>query len=229
EALTRSKNTAAVRVGQEVGIANVIATANSLGISSEIPDYPSTALGAADVRPIELISAYATFANGGDRVEPYLVERVEDRSGRVLGEARPRRERVLDPAVAFVMTTMLRDVVDRGTGAEVREVGFRGPAAGKTGTTNDATDAWFVGYTPEHVAGVWIGLDDPQTIVRGASGGTLAAPVWGRIMREVYADRPMPEGWSPPNGVVTAEVDRSTGDLVSEWCPPLGPTYTEYF
>lgn len=229
EALTRSKNTAAVRIAQDVGIDRVVATARSLGITSDIPAYPSTALGAADVRPIELITAYAAFANGGARVEPYLVERVVDRNGRVLWEAQPRRESVLDPAVAFVMTSMLQDVVSRGTGSAVRGVGFSGPAAGKTGTTNDATDAWFVGYTPELVAGVWIGLDDPTTIVRGASGGTLAAPVWGRLMQKVYADRPMPEGWSRPSGVVAAEVDRLTGDVVSEWCPPRGPTYTEYF
>jgi 1A family penicillin-binding protein len=229
EALTRSKNTATVRVAQDVGIGSVIATARSLGITSDIPDYPSTALGAADVRPIELISAYAAFANGGERVEPYLVERVEDRNGRVLWEAQPGRERILDPAVAYVMTTVLQDVVSRGTGSAVRGVGFRGPAAGKTGTTNDATDAWFVGYTPELVAGVWIGLDDPKTIVRGASGGTLAAPVWGRMMQTIYEDRPMPEAWARPSGVVTAEVDRVTGDVVSEWCPPQGPTYTEYF
>src|SRR6185437_9503750 len=98
-------------------------------------------------------------------------------------EARTRA--ALDPAVAFLLTDMLRDVVDRGTGNAVRGVGFRGAAAGKTGTTNDATDVWFLGFTPRRVAGVWIGFDQPRSIVPGATGGRLAAPVWGRIMRRV--------------------------------------------
>ncbi|MEX0912720.1 MAG: PBP1A family penicillin-binding protein [Gemmatimonadota bacterium] len=229
DALVQSKNVATVRLAQEVGVGSAIRIARSLGISSDIPDYPSTALGAAEVRPIELIAAYAAFANGGQRVEPHLVRRVEDRNGRVLWEARPRSERVLDPAVAFVLTTMLQDVVDRGTGTAVRSVGFRAPAAGKTGTTNDGTDAWFVGYTPELVGGVWIGLDDPQPIISGATGGSLAAPVWGRMMNSIYATRPAPSGWRAPGGVRTAEVDRSTGAALSESCPSVVQTYTEYF
>src|SRR5690606_27582769 len=136
---------------------------------------------------------------------------------------------VLDPAQAFVLTSMLQDVVDRGTGTAVRAAGFRGAAAGKTGTTNDAADVWFVGYTPELVAGVWIGLDRRQTIVRGASGGTLAAPVWGRLMRRVYADRSPPQGWSPPPGVRTAKVLRATGEVENPQCPTGGETYTEFF
>jgi penicillin-binding protein 1A len=229
EALTRSKNTATVRLAQEVGMSSVIRSAQELGITSDVPEVPSAALGAAEVRPIELVAAYAPFANGGTRVEPHFVRRIEDRDGRVLWEANPVREQVLDPAVAFVMTSMLRDVVDRGTGTAVRAAGFSGAAAGKTGTTNAATDVWFVGYTPELVGGVWIGMDNPQTIVRGASGGTLAAPVWGRIMNRVYARRPAPPAWQPPRGVVTEEVDRATGQVVGEWCPARGATYTEYF
>ena len=229
EALMRSRNTATVRLAQEVGIGSTVRVARATGIRSDIPELPATALGAAEVRPIELVGAYAAFANGGDRVEPHLIRRVTDRSGRTLWEARPQRERAIDPAVAFVLTTMLQDVVDQGTGRAVRSVGFNSPAAGKTGTTNDGSDVWFVGYTPDLVAGVWIGLDDPTTIVSGASGGTLAAPVWGRTMQKVYATREAPAGWSQPGGVVTAEVDRSTGSPVSEFCPAQGPTYTEYF
>src|SRR5690606_26291095 len=135
----------------------------------------------------------------------HLIRQVVDRDGRVLWEARPQRRQAMDPGIAYVLTSMLRDVVDRGTGSAVRAVGFTGPAAGKTGTTNDASDVWFIGYTPELVAGVWMGLDKPETIVRGASGGTLAAPVWGRMMRRIYADRPMPEEWMAPPSVTTAE------------------------
>lgn len=229
EALTRSKNAATVRLAQDVGIQPAISLAHGLGITSDIPEVPATALGAADVRPIELVAAYAAFANGGDRIEPHLIRKVEDRDGRVLWEASTQRDRAMDPAIAFVLTTMLQDVVDRGTGSAVRAVGFRGAAAGKTGTTNDATDVWFIGYTPELVAGVWMGLDEPATIVRGASGGTLAAPVWGRMMRRIYESRPIPMAWTPPDGVTTAEVDGMTGAAIDENCPAQGPVITEYF
>jgi penicillin-binding protein 1A len=229
EALTRSKNTATVRLAMDIGISSAVRVARDLGITSDIPDVPATALGAADVRPIELVAAYSAFGNGGERVDPHLIREIVDRDGQVLWSASGRRQQVLDPAVAFVLTSILRDVVDRGTGTAVRAVGFQAPAAGKTGTTNDASDAWFIGYTPDLVAGVWIGLDQPETIVRGASGGTLAAPVWGRMMRQIYQSHPTPEPWREPSGVVTAEVYRSTGMVVDEACPAQGPTYTEYF
>lgn len=229
EAITRSKNVATVRLAEAVGIGAGIGIARQLGITSDIPNVPSTALGAADVRPIELAAAYAAFANGGYRITPHLIREIEDRNGNTIWSAGTVRQRVLDPAVAFVLTTMLEDVVNRGTGAAVRAVGFRGPAAGKTGTTNDASDVWFLGYTPELVAGIWIGLDEPSTIVSGASGGTLAAPVWGRMMREIYQSRTIPDGWPPPPNVTTAEVDAATGAIVSPDCPAIGPVYTEYF
>lgn len=228
-ALARSKNMVTVRLAEEVGRRAVVREAHDLGISTDIPDYPAITLGAAGVRPLELVTAYAAFGNGGYRVRPHFVRRIEDRAGRVLWEAPVERTRVVDPAAAFVLTSMLRDVVDRGTGTAVRAVGFRGPAAGKTGTTNGATDVWFVGYTPDIVAGVWMGLDRPQTIVRGGTGGELAAPVWGRIMNRVYAGRKMPEAWPRPGGVVTATADRHTGEVIGDGCPARGATYTEYF
>lgn len=229
EALIHSRNAATVRIAQQIGLQPTIRLAHELGISTELPDLPSTALGAAEVRPIELVAAYAAFANGGSRVEPYLIRRVVDRNGQVVWESRPRTRQVLDPAVAYVLTTMLQDVVDRGTGTAVRAAGFRAPAAGKTGTTNNSTDVWFVGYTPELVAGIWIGFDDPKPIIRGASGGTLAAPTWGRMMRRIYESRPAPSDWRVPPGVVTAEVDRLTGARFNPDCPVHGPVYTEYF
>lgn len=229
DALARSKNVPTVRLAQDLGMAPILGRARELGITSELPDVPAAALGAAEVKPIDLTVAYAAFANGGQRVRPGFVRRIESRGGEVLWEARPEAERVLDAPTAFVLTSMLRDVVDRGTGTAVRTAGFRGPAAGKTGTTNDATDVWFVGYTPELVGTVWIGLDKPATIVRGASGGTLAAPVWGRIMQRIYRDRPTPRDWRTPAGVVTEQVERGTGRVVDEFCPARGETYTEYF
>jgi membrane carboxypeptidase/penicillin-binding protein len=229
EALTRSKNTVTVRLAQQVGVEAIAQQASALGITTDIPRVPATALGAAEVRPSELVAAYAAFANGGTRVVPHLVRRVEDGEGNVLWEAEQGGERVLDAATAFVLTTMLRDVVDRGTGTPVRQAGFHAPAAGKTGTTNRATDVWFVGYTPDLVASVWFGFDQPQEIVRGASGGTIAAPVWGRLMTRIYAHRRAPGGWSQPHGVFTEQVYRLTGYAVDPQCPSQGPIYTEYF
>jgi len=229
EALTRSKNTVTVRLAEEVGMQDVVANARALGISTEVSTLPSTALGASEVRPVDLASAYAAFANLGTRVRPHFVRRVESRHGDVLWEAETRGAEVIDPGTAFVLTSMLQDVVDRGTGSPARSGGYRGPAAGKTGTTNGATDIWFAGYTPDLVGIVWIGLDRPRTIVRGASGGTIAAPVWGRIMARIYSDRPAPRAWSPPSGVVTAQVDRVTGLAADGRCQEQGATYTEYF
>jgi penicillin-binding protein 1A len=229
EALTRSTNTVAVRLAQDVGMGTIIRTARGLGLTGDIPEVPSTALGAADVRPVEMAAAYAAFSNGGEVVRPHVIARIEDRHGNVLYRAQTERRRGVDPAAAYVLTTMLRDVVDRGTGSAVRGAGFGGPAAGKTGTTNASTDVWFAGYTPDLVGIVWFGLDRPETIVRGATGGRIAAPVWGRIMRRVYAEREMPAEWRQPRGVVTEVVDRSTGFVVDDVCPPRGETYTEYF
>ncbi|HET7462112.1 MAG TPA: PBP1A family penicillin-binding protein [Longimicrobium sp.] len=229
DALARSKNTVTVQVAQQVGMGEVIRTARDLGISTPISDVPSTALGAAEVKPIELVRAFAAFDNGGALVTPHFVRRVEDEQGNVIWQAEAARSDVLEPEAAFVLTSMLRDVVDRGTATPVRAAGFRGPAAGKTGTTNGATDVWFVGYTPDLVGSVWFGFDQPETIVANASGGSIAAPVWARIMNRIYQKRRMPAAWTPPGGVVEAQVDRRTGLAMDASCPGSGQAYTEYF
>jgi len=225
EALVASRNVATIRLAEEVGLREVIALAERMGIPGPIPAVPSIVIGASEVTLLELVAAYAAFASLGVRPEPRLVTRVEDREGRVVWQRPPRTRRVLDPAVAFVVTDMLRDVVDRGTGTAVREVGFTSPAAGKTGTTNEATDAWFVGYTPALAAGVWIGYDEPGTIVPGATGGRIAAPVWGRIMRRIG------EGagdWTPPDGVESRRVD-ARGRVYDPECAGAGVGRVEYF
>ncbi|HET6764533.1 MAG TPA: PBP1A family penicillin-binding protein, partial [Longimicrobiaceae bacterium] len=229
EALTQSKNTVTARLAQQVGMDQVAQTAHTLGITTPVATTPAASLGASEVRPAELIASYAAFANGGNRVTAHVVRRIEDRDGGVVWDGDTEESSAIEPAAAYVLTTMLRDVVDRGTAATVRAAGFRGAAAGKTGTTNSATDVWFVGYTPELVGGIWMGFDRPQTIVRGASGGTIAAPVWARIMSRIYATRPMPREWAMPGGVVTAQIDRGTGAPVDAGCPARGPVYTEYF
>lgn len=220
EALARSSNAAAVRVGLSVGPQEVIRTARALGISTPIPPYPSIFLGAADVSPLELVGAYAILDNGGVRVTPHLVRRVEDKHGKVLWRAPVSQEQAIDPNVAFITLSMLQDVVNHGTGATIRTAGFEGTAAGKTGTTNEVKDVWFVGMTPGIVAGVWLGFDRPQTILPRGFGGGLAAPVWAGMMNEYYRTHPDAGGWEPPAGVARVMVDTATGLLATPGCPP---------
>jgi penicillin-binding protein 2D len=221
ESLVRSRNTVAVQMAVEASLDSVTATASRLGISSPLPPFPSTAIGAAAVRPIELAAAYAPFANDGYAVTPRAVTRVVDGSGRnVFTNPAGMQRPVLDARVAFIVRDMLREAVERGTGAPAR----RGvPAdirmAGKTGTTNDNVDVWFAGMTPELVGVVWLGFDTPRTIAPGAAGGTLAAPIWGRMIAQYYAGRPSGD-WQMPEGLEVREVDRATGELATDGTPP---------
>ena len=228
EILAVSSNLGTVRVGQWVGVDRVAETARSLGISTPIPRYPSTFLGAADVIPAEIVAAFAAFGNGGVRVRPNLIERVEDTRGKVLWRAPIAREQVLDPGVAYLTLSMMEDVVDHGTGAVVRSAGFWLPAAGKTGTTNGAKDNWFIGLTPDLVAGVWVGFDDPKVIQAGASGSRFAAPVWAEMMKAAYADRAAPAPWTPPANLVSMPVDMANGLAATANCPPEA-VRIEYF
>lgn len=219
-ALTTSANAAAVRLSRAVGERRVVALARRAGLRGELRPVPSLALGAVEVTPLELTVAYAPFANGGHRVEPSLIGRIERADGTVLWRAAgPRIERVLDAGEAFQVTSMLRSVVDEGTGRPVRELGVRGPVAGKTGTTNNGADIWFVGYTPTVVATVWFGYDVPRRIAANASGGRLAAPAWAAFYRNGWKERSSAEGWRPPAGLVSRAIDEDTGYLANDWCP----------
>jgi penicillin-binding protein 1A len=230
DGLRLSSNRAAVELGERVGVANVVRTAQDLGFTTPIKEYPSTFLGAADVIPLEMVAAYSPFATGGTLVRPRMILRVEDARGRVVWSAPVRRRSVLPSGVAFLTTRLMEEVVDRGTGSGVRSAGlpYTIPAAGKTGTTNDAADVWFVGVTPDVVAGVWLGFDRPQRILTNASGGGLAAPVWGRVLADHYTRHPAPARWAPPLDVVPVEIDRHSGKLATESCPGEQVT-TDYF
>jgi penicillin-binding protein 1A len=229
DALVQSSNSATIRVGQRVGIGRVQQQAQRMGISTPIPSYPSVFLGAADVIPAELVASFAAFGNGGYTIQPHVITRIEDPDGNVVYQRHGSPgNRVLDPKVAFLMLDVMRDVVRRGTGYRVGSSGLSFPAAGKTGTTNDSKDVWFVGLTPSLVAGVWLGFDDPKTIVSGGSGGDLAAPVWARFMQVANRGRKAVNSWNPPPGVVEASVDARTGYAVNPECPP-GEVRTEYF
>jgi penicillin-binding protein 1A len=230
DALAASVNIVAVRVGQDVGIETVAHYAERMGISTTIPRVPSTAIGAASVRPIEMAEAYTTFANLGVRVKPRPILRVESAHGEVLWDAPVEREEVLDEDTAWIMVSMLEDVVNRGSGIRVRVLGVPReiPVAGKTGTTNDLYDTWFLGFTPNLVTVSWVGFDRPARIRRDAQGGQDAAPINAEVLKWFYERNPAPEPWRRPDGLVDAAVDRTTGRLATAWCP-AELVYTEHY
>jgi 1A family penicillin-binding protein len=219
-ALARSANAATVRLSQAIGERRVVAQARRSGIRSPMEPVPSLALGALEVTPLELVTAYAPFGNGGFGVRPYLVSRIEAGDGTVLWRAPLKKpERVLGAAEAFQVTSMLRSVVDEGTGRVVRDLGVQGAIAGKTGTTNNGADVWFIGYSPTLVAGVWFGYDSPRPIAPNASGGRLAAPAWATFYLNGWKEKPGTGAWSPPSELVERRIDTYNGDLANEWCP----------
>jgi 1A family penicillin-binding protein len=218
-ALMRSANAATVRLSHAVGEKRVAALARKAGIHSRLDPVPAMALGALEVTPLELAAAYVPFANGGSRVQPILVRRIETPDGTVLWSApRPRTERILDPGEAFQLTSMLRSVVDGGTGSVLRDLDVTGPVAGKTGTTNNGADVWFVGYTPSIVAVVWFGYDSPRTIGTNATGGRFAAPAWAAFYRNGWKERPGTD-LAPPPELRSRTIDAINGDLANRWCP----------
>jgi 1A family penicillin-binding protein len=229
EGLVRSRNPVAVQLGLLVGMDTVASFARRMGIESPVDPVPASAIGASSLRPIELVAAYSAFATLGVVVEPRFIARIEDRAGRTVWAPQPRPpELAIDPRVAFIVRDMMREAVERGTGAWVRRlVDSRVPVAGKTGTTNDNTDVWFVGMTPELVAGVWLGFDRPRPIAQGAAGGTYAAPIFGQMIAKYYEGRAVGT-WAPPAGLISAELDRETGLLADAFTPPER-RYTEYF
>ena len=222
-ALIRSANAATVRVSQAVGIPRIIDVAHRNGIVSQLPNVPSMALGSLEVTPLELVTAYAPFANGGFRVTPRLVRSIETADGTPLYTLEETRQgnhvSAMDPRDAYQVTSMLQSVVDYGTGKVVRDYGAQGLIAGKTGTTNSGTDVWFVGYTPTIVAGFWFGFDNPAPISGDASGGRLAAPAWAEFYMNGWRERGSPNAWNPPPGMVERDIDPTTGYLATEWCP----------
>ena len=230
EALIHSRNPVAVQLALGEGLDSMVAMARRVGITTPIAAVPSSALGASAVRPLEYVAAYTVWDNLGSVVEPRLVMRIEDAAGRMVYQRGPSVPTpVMDPRIAFIMRDMMRDAAERGTGSPARRAVPAGiPVAGKTGTTNDNVDVWFMGMTPDLVAGVWLGLDRPKTIMAGVAGGSLAAPIWGEMIARYYAGRPNPAAWSPPAGLFTAELDRTTG-LPADASTPVAQRYTEYF
>ena len=237
-ALKTSSNRAAVRMLEDVGIPVTVDYAKRLGVGS-VPSVPSLALGSGEVTLSSMTAAYAAFANGGMVQAPMLVRRVETTQGEVLYTAKQEPQQAVSEQTAFLMSNMMADVVNAGTGAAARSVGFRLPAAGKTGTTNDYHDAWFVGFTPRLAAGVWVGYDQPRTIIGGGYASVLAVPVWGRFMAAATA-KDRPEWFSTPARITSATICRLSGKLATDSCHESvtdktghvtteSTVYTEYF
>ena len=188
--LAYSKNPAAVYLLKQVGIPRVIDFAKQSGITSKIPPYPSLALGTAEVSLVEMAQAYTTFPGRGFNVKPYFLSRIEDRNGNVLATFRSESKEILSEGDAYLMTKMLQGVVDIGTGRALRGTfGITGDAAGKTGTTNDNADGWFIGFTPQMLAGVWVGCDDPFLRLLYTTGGAqMAMPAWAYFFQQLQSD-----------------------------------------
>jgi penicillin-binding protein 1A len=222
-ALLESSNAAAVLLQQQVGSAPVLRLARDLGVRDQ-PDVPSLALGSGLVTPLELTAAYAVFPTLGYRVRPRGIVSVQNAAGDAVRRVHIEREQILAPEVAFQMVSMLQDVVNRGTGAAARRLGVLGPVGGKTGSTNDYHDAWFVGFSSSAVVGVWVGLDQPARIREGGSGARVALPIWSDFMRRAARQLPA-DAFVPPSDVHGEEMC-----LVSYQRPVEGcPIYTEYF
>jgi len=231
QALVRSRNIPTVRLALRVGIEQVAQTARSAGVREPMDETPALSLGTVALSPLQLATAYSAFASLGATVTAHAITRVDDADGVVLWEPRiPAPRPWLREDVAYIVNDILQDAINYGTGTAVRAAGYRGVAAGKTGTTNRATDAWFVGYTPETVAAVWIGYDSPSPLGSAATGGGLAAPVWGRMMRTYASERGYPDDWAQPAGVLWREIDPSTGMVLAAGClPEYGSPADEVF
>ena len=223
EALVKSLNVSAVRLAEKIGIGEIVGFTRRLGLGYEIPEDLSIALGSLTVSPLELAAGYTIFVNGGKKVRPLSVLKVVDPKGNVLEDNGPESFRVISPGAAFLVTDILKDVIRRGTGRKAS--GLLTDSAGKTGTTDDFHDSWFVGYTPELLAAVWVGYDKGGSpLGYGMSGGAVAAPMWLDFMRAVTGNKR--SSFSEPPGIVRYYVDRRTGKRVLF---PSGSAYREYF
>jgi penicillin-binding protein 1A len=210
EALAKSRNVVTVKILKDIGIDYAIDYSRKMGIHSHLNRDLSMALGSSGVSLLEIVNAYSVFANQGYRVKPIFVTRIEDRDGNVLEEIQPEKEKVIEQTTAFIINSMLESVVKEGTGKRVKALNR--PVAGKTGTTNNLYDAWFVGYTPDYITGVWVGLDEEASMGRGETGSRAASPIWLDFMQGVMAGKPV-KSFEVPEGIVFARIDAQTGLL----------------
>ncbi|VAX25983.1 Multimodular transpeptidase-transglycosylase [hydrothermal vent metagenome] len=222
-ALEFSINVATVKLLDKIGVDQVISVAKRMGITSKLRPYLSLALGVNEVSPLEITAAYSALANNGLYAKPYFIVSVENAKGKVLEERMPEVTDAIRPEVAYVLTKLLQGVIENGTGKVAKSIGR--PVAGKTGTTNDFRDAWFLGYTPSLAAGVWVGFDDNRSLGPGETGGFAAGPIFASFMSQALKNRPVLD-FTPPERVVVKVVDRESGKLATDQCRD---TYPEVF
>ena len=213
-ALVLSRNVVTVKILQEIGIDYAVSYAMNMGITSTLVRTLSLALGASGVTLQELVQAYGVLANQGQKVSPFFIKKIVDRTGNVFEETKVQPEQVIDPRIAFITTHVMQDVVTSGTGTRVRSIGR--PVAAKTGTTNDTRDAWFIGMTPSLITGVWIGFDQEASLGSQEVGGRAAAPIWLYFMEKALQNTPV-ESFPVPEGIVFEKINPKTGE-------PAGPS-----
>lgn len=223
-ALAKSVNLVAIQVLTDVGADVVISYARKMGLQRRLNPVPALAIGACEVTPVEMARAYGIFPNYGVKVEPYCVEKVVSKDGRVLYEHSVEQEEALPPETAFIMADMLTGVVQYGTGASIPGRGFTRPAGGKTGTTNDYSDAWFVGFTPQIVCAVWVGVDERRSLGAGVTGSRGAIPIWVGSMIAMHRDLPR-KSFGKPSGVKVVQVCDKTNEIATRYCPKPGADY----
>jgi penicillin-binding protein 1A len=214
DALIHSRNVITIKILKEIGVRRVIEYAGKLGIESPLSPDLSLALGSSGMSLTEITAAYSVFANEGILVKPFFISRIEDRTGQIIQEQQPVTEEKISKDTAYVMTDLLEAVIKEGTGFRIKALGR--PAAGKTGTTNDLRDAWFIGFTPSLITGVWVGYDDRHPMGKGETGSRAASPIWLYFMSDVYAGKPV-EDFTAPEGVVFAKIDAVKGLLASPY------------
>jgi len=216
DALVHSRNTVTVRLLKKIGVNYVIAYARRFGITAQLTPDLSLALGSSCLSLYQLTRAFSVFANEGQYIEPIAITKIVDFQGHVLEENQPQPQPAISAETAYLITSILKDVVKRGTARKVRAL--KRPAAGKTGTTNKYTDAWFIGYTPYFITGVWVGYDDMKSLGRAETGGRAAAPIWLYFMQQAEKDLPVKD-FPIPSGVIFAKIDPQTGFLVDPTDP----------
>ncbi len=217
KALALSRNLASLRLVKQVGVFTTIDYAHRMGIKSPLKPVLSLPLGSCGVTPMEMADGYGTLANYGVRVRPYYIDSIKDRYGNLIYEHIPMKERVLSRATSYIMINMMESVFNHGTAYGARRMGFRCPAAGKTGTTDNYTDAWFVGFVPDMVVSAWVGYDTPRKIGKGATGARVALPVWVNFMKGIGDTTN--QGFPVPDGVVKKYVCTASGLLPTKYCP----------
>jgi penicillin-binding protein 1A len=210
EALAQSRNLVTIKILKDIGVDYTINYARKLGITSALERDLSLALGSSGVSLLELVNSYSVFANMGDRVKPVFVTKIVDRHGNILEKAEIEREKAIEKSTAYLITSMLESVVKEGTGRRVQALNR--PVAGKTGTTNDMNDAWFVGYTPQYITGTWVGFDDEASLGKGETGASAAAPIWLNFMSRIHEGIPV-KVFQIPDDIIFAKIDAETGLL----------------